>query len=169
MQPQTPEDVQRALDRLVPGTQIRFFETTTATSQQAADNIGCELGQIVKSICFIISGTQPVIVLTSGDQRVDDRKIAGLMSVGRKQVKTATADECVNVFGYPPGSVPPLAHRAENIIYFIDDSLRRFDQLYAAGGAHNAIFPITLAELERATGGKVVDVVRTDSPTNGNG
>ncbi len=162
MQPQTPEDVQRALDRLVPGTQIRFFETTTATSQQAADNIGCKLGQIVKSICFIVGGTQPVIVLASGDQRVDDRKIAGLMNVGRKQVKTATADECVIIFGYPPGSVPPVAHRAENIIYYIDDSLRRFEQLYAAGGAHNAIFPITLAQLERATGGKVVDVVRTE-------
>ncbi|PJF23875.1 MAG: hypothetical protein CUN53_20680, partial [Phototrophicales bacterium] len=118
---------------------------------------------------FIVSGTQPVIVLTSGDQRVDDRKIAGLMNVGRKQVKTATADECVTVFGYPPGSVPPVAHRAENIIYFIDDSLRRFDQLYAAGGAHNAIFPITLGQLERATGGQIVDVVRTDSPSSGNG
>jgi prolyl-tRNA editing enzyme YbaK/EbsC (Cys-tRNA(Pro) deacylase) len=168
MQPQTPEDVQRALDRLVPGTRIRFFETSTATSQQAADSVGCELGQIVKSICFIVGGAQPVIVLTSGDQRVDERKLAALLHVGRKQVKTAAADECVTVFGYPPGSVPPLAHRAENIIYYIDASLRRFEQLYAAGGAPNAIFPITLEALARATGGQIVDVVRTDSPFSGN-
>jgi prolyl-tRNA editing enzyme YbaK/EbsC (Cys-tRNA(Pro) deacylase) len=162
MQPLTAADVQAAIDRLNLNIQIRFFDTTTATSQQAADNIGCELGQIVKSICFIVAG-QPVIVLTSGDQRVDDRKLAEMYSVGRKQVKVATPDECISIYGYAPGGVPPFGHRTPNIATYIDDSLTRYEMLYAAGGEHNAIFPITLEQLQAATGGKIADVVKRGS------
>ncbi len=158
MQPLTPNDVQTALDMLDLGIQIRFFDTPTATSQQAADNIGCALGQIVKSICFLVAD-QPVIVLTSGDQKVDDRKLAELYSVGRKKVKAADAVQLVEIYGYEPGSVPPLGHRSP-IPTYIDRTLGRFDMIYAAGGAHNAIFPITLAQLEAATGGTMMDVVR---------
>lgn len=158
MQPLTPDDVQSALDKLSLGIQIHFFETTTATSQQAADNIGCQLGQIVKSICFLIDGL-PVIVLTSGDQKVDDRKLADLYSVGRKKVKAADAVQLVEIYGYEPGSVPPFGHRSP-IPTYIDQTLARFDQLYAAGGAHNAIFPITLAQLQASTGGTLLDVVK---------
>jgi prolyl-tRNA editing enzyme YbaK/EbsC (Cys-tRNA(Pro) deacylase) len=159
MQPLTPADVQAALDRLNLGIAIHFYDTTTATSQQAADNIGCELGQIVKSLCFIIA-SQPLLVLASGDQRVDDRKLADLNGVGRKQVKVATAEECVTIFGYEPGGVPPVGHRTANLPVYIDDSLGRYEQLYAAGGAHNAIFPITLGQLIDATGGKLMDVAK---------
>lgn len=157
----TPVHVQAALDAWNLGIQIRFFDTPTATSQQAADNIGCALGQIVKSLAFVID-EQPVIVLTSGDQRVDDKKLAALYNVGRKKVKAATAEQCVAIYGYPPGSVPPLAHRTPGIPVHIDESLRRFDQLYAAGGAHNAIFPITAAELQQITGGQFTDVIKRD-------
>ena len=159
MQPLTPQDVQNALDQQNLNIRIRFFDTPTATSQQAADNIGCQLGQIVKSICFVIDGTQPVIVLTSGDQKVDDRKLAELYNVGRKKVKAANPEQLVEIFGYEPGSVPPFGHR-NPIPTYIDDTLQRFDQLYAAGGAHNAIFPITLDQLVAATGGEVLTVVK---------
>ncbi len=159
----TPAHVQTALDGWNFGIQIRFYDTTTATSQQAADNIGCELGQIVKSLAFLID-EQPIVVLTSGDQRVDDRKLAAMYNVGRKKVKAASADQCVNIYGYPPGSVPPLAYRTAGITVYIDDSLGRYSQLYAAGGAHNAIFPITLEQLRQITGGQMADVVkRADS------
>ncbi len=158
MQPLTPDDVQAALDKLALGIKIRFFDTPTATSQQAADNIGCELGQIVKSICFMVEGA-PVIVLTSGDQKVDDRKLAEAYDVSRKKVSVATPEQLVEIWGYEPGSVPPFAHR-ERIPTFIDSTLRRFDQLYAAGGAHNAIFPITLPQLVAATGGEIRFVVK---------
>jgi prolyl-tRNA editing enzyme YbaK/EbsC (Cys-tRNA(Pro) deacylase) len=158
MQPLTPDDVQAALDKLGWGIQIRYFDTPTATSQQAADNIGCELGQIVKSICFLV-GDQPVIVLASGDQKVDDRKLAEFYSVSRKKVKVATPEELVEIWGYEAGSVPPLGHRTR-IPTYIDSTLRRFDELYAAGGAHNAIFPITLDKLIAATGGELRFVVR---------
>jgi prolyl-tRNA editing enzyme YbaK/EbsC (Cys-tRNA(Pro) deacylase) len=159
----TPQVVLTELQRKGLNITMRFFETTTATSQQAADNIGCELGQIVKSLCFIIEterARQPILVLTSGDQRVDDRKIADLFNVGRKKVKIATSEECIEIYGYAPGSVPPIAHRSTNLRTYIDESLQRFDQLYAAGGAHNAIFPITLSELIQVTSGIMMDVTR---------
>src|SRR5688500_13869678 len=140
MQSMTAADVQTALDTLSLNVQIRFFDNSTATSQMAADNIGCELGQIVKSLAFVVDG-QPILVLASGDQRVDDRKIAELYGVGRKKVKIATPDECIAVYGYAPGGVPPVAHRTPGLPTYIDDSLLRYEQLYAAGGAHNAIFP----------------------------
>ena len=158
MLPLTADDVQIALDTLNLGVKIHFFETTTATSQQAADGIGCELGKIVKSICFLVDA-QPVIVLTSGDQKVDDRKLAELYNVGRKKVKAANAEQLVEIWGYEPGSVPPFGHRRK-IPTYIDSTLRRFDQLYAAGGAHNAIFPITLDQLVAATGGTIAFVVK---------
>ena len=159
MQPLTPADVQAAMKRLGLATEITFFETTTATSQQAADAIGCELGQIVKSLAFIVED-QPILVLASGDQRVDDRKIAAMYNVGRKKVKVATPEQCVDIYGYPPGSVAPFGHRTQGLPMYIDDSLKRFPQLYASGGAHNAIFPITLEQLVQTTGGHFADVKR---------
>jgi prolyl-tRNA editing enzyme YbaK/EbsC (Cys-tRNA(Pro) deacylase) len=158
--PLSSADVQAALDAFGLGIQIRTFDTTTATSQQAADNIGCELGQIVKSLCFMVNN-QPILVLTSGDQRADDRKLAELHGVGRKHVRIAAPEECVSIFGYMPGSVPPLGHRTPNLTRYIDQTLRRYDMLYAAGGAHNAIFALTFDQLVLMTAGQVADVVKT--------
>lgn len=155
--PLTPATVQAALDAFGSGIQIRFFEESTATSQQAADNIGCELGQIVKSLAFIVDG-QPIVVLASGDQRIDDRKLAALYAVGRKKVKTASPDACIEIYGYAPGGVPPFAHRTAGLPVHIDENLQRYEQLYAAGGAFNAIFPITLAQLLEFSGGTLTDV-----------
>lgn len=162
MQPLTVADVQAALDAAGLATTIQSFENSTATSQMAADNIGCELGQIVKSLAFIVDG-QPILVLASGDQRVDDRKIAEIYNVGRKKVKIATADECVAIYGYAPGGVPPIGHRTAGLPTYVDDSLQRYEQLYAAGGASNAIFPITLTQLLQVTGGQLADLARRET------
>ncbi len=161
MQPLTPDDVQHALDQFDLGLKIQFFEESTATSQEAADAIGTTLGSIVKSLCFMVEG-QPLIVLAAGDRRVDDRKLAAIYGVSRKKVKVATPDQCVEVFGYSPGSVPPLAHRSADLPVYIEDSLARFTQLYAAAGAPNAIFPVTLAQLQQITGGQLTDLQRED-------
>lgn len=157
MEALTPEHVQTALDAWNFGITIRFFEESTATSQLAADNIGCELGQIAKSLAFLIEG-KPVLVIASGDQRVDDKKLAALYNVGRKKVRPASATECIELYGYAPGGVPPLAHRSSGMPVHLDDSLRRYTQLYAAGGAYNAIFPVTLEQLAQISGGEFSDV-----------
>jgi prolyl-tRNA editing enzyme YbaK/EbsC (Cys-tRNA(Pro) deacylase) len=163
MQPYNHETVQQALDRLGLGLTVRLFEETTATSRQAADQIGCELGQIAKSLLFIVDG-QPVIVVASGDQRVDDRKLSTLFNVSRKKVKIANSDQCIEITGYAPGSVPPLAHKHDKLTILLDDQLQRFDQLYAAAGAHNAIFPVRCDQMSTVTGGRFADVYRESSP-----
>lgn len=159
MQPLTPHNVQAALDKFDLGVKLRFFENSTATSQLAADEIGCELGQIAKSICFVVNG-QPVLVIASGDQRVDDRKLAGLLNVSRKQIKLATAEQCLEIFGYAPGGVPPVGHRLNIPTVFIDDSLQRYQRIFPAGGSSNAIFELTLDQLPLISRGIFVDVKR---------
>ncbi|MCC7206681.1 MAG: YbaK/EbsC family protein, partial [Anaerolineae bacterium] len=152
MHPLTPAHVQAALDGFGYGLQMMFFDESTATSQMAADRIGCQLAQIVKSLAFVVDG-QPILVLASGDQRVDERKIAALYNVGRKKVRVATPDECIAIYGYAPGGVPPVGLRTAGIPAHLDDMLQRHEQLYAAGGAHNAIFPVTREQLAHISGG----------------
>jgi prolyl-tRNA editing enzyme YbaK/EbsC (Cys-tRNA(Pro) deacylase) len=156
----TPEHVQAALDALGLDIRVQAFDASTATSQEAADAIGAELGSIVKSLCFFIDGA-PVIVLGSGDQRMDERKLGALRGVGRKKVKMATAEQSIDFTGYAPGGVPPVGHRAKLLIY-IDDMLARYEIVYAAAGSPNAIFPIPFKTLVRVTGGEVVDIARKE-------
>ncbi len=158
MEPLTPEDVQTALDAFELGLRVQFFEQSTATALEAAEAIGTAPGTIVKSLCFMVNG-QPVMVLAAGDRRVDDRKLAAIYEVSRKKVRIATPEQCVEIFGYPPGSVPPVGHRTPVPVY-IEDSLARFTQLYAAAGAPNAIFPVTYEQLLHITGGRVADLQR---------
>lgn len=161
MQAMGVADVQNALDQLQLDIRILEFESATATAQQAADNIGCELGQIVKSLGFILSKTRPVLVLASGDQSVDERKLGAMFRVGRKQVRMMNAEQCLAILGYLPGGVPPIAHRRDEICSILDSSLGRYETVYAAGGAANAIFPIDLTTLQAVTRAAFADVVKS--------
>lgn len=159
MEPLTPQHVQQALDELLGDVHILTFEQSTATSALAAAVMGCALGQIAKSICFLVE-EKPVLVVASGDQQVDDRKIAAALGVGRKRVKLAKPDECLTIWGYLPGSVPPMAHRTPMAHTFLDVALRRFDTIYAAGGSANSMLPLTISQLEQITAGQWLDVAR---------
>jgi len=154
------QHVQAALDRLQAGIRIIEFDSSTATSQQAADNIGCQLGQIVKSLGFLINRETSALVLASGDHSIDERKLAALFGVGRKKVRMMNAQQCVAQLGYAPGGVPPIAHRSDNIPVYLDESLKRFDLVYAAGGAANAIFLVPLSLLREMTGASFADLIR---------
>lgn len=152
--------VQAALDELQLGITVIEFDSSTATSQQAADNVGCQLGQIVKSLGFMISETTPVLVLASGDQSIDERKLAALFGVGRKRARMMNAEQCLAVLGYAPGGVPPIAHRRTGFAVYLDETLKRFETVYAAGGAANAIFPVQLSLLRGMTRGIFADLAR---------
>lgn len=151
--------VQRVLSERAPDIAITFFDASTATSQLAAEQIGCELGQIAKSIVFWVE-EKPIVIVTSGDQRVDDRKLAARFDVSRKKVRTANAEECIAVTGYAPGGVPPIAHRRDDITLFVDESLTRYATIYAAAGASNAIMPMTVERLLALTGGTLADMAK---------
>src|SRR5262252_5510765 len=155
----TPDHVQAALHAWHLSITIRLFPHSTATSQLAAEAIGCEVGQIAKSLCFIVHD-QPILVIASGDQRVDDRKLAALLGVARKQVKFATPAQCLEYFGYAPGGVPPMAHRCRPHAVYLDAALQRYTQIYPAGGSSNAIFGVTLTQLVQISGGIFANVRR---------
>ena len=134
--------------------EIRQFEATTRTAEDAANAIGCTVGQIVKSLVFLVDG-EAVMTLVSGPNRLDEKKLAGLCGVGRKKIKRADADKVREVTGYSIGGVPPFAH-AKSLRTFIDEDFFQYDAVWAAGGTSNAVFPIAPDVLARTTGGEAV-------------
>jgi Cys-tRNA(Pro) deacylase len=145
--------VQAALDALDLDIQIRRFDASTATAAQAAAAIGCALGAIVKSLCFLIDG-EPVLVLAAGDRYVDSKALRRIFGVSKKKVKTADPATVLAATGYPVGGVPPLGHSAP-LPTLIDESLSRFEIVYAAAGSADTIFAIPYAALVEATQGQV--------------
>jgi len=158
-EPLTPDDVQAALKAHNLDIEVKFLDESSATAPQAAAALDAELGSIVKSLVFMVDG-QPIVVLTAGDQRVHDKKLAQHFGVSRKKIKIATPDQCVEFVGYSPGGVPPLGHRHDDLTVLIDKTLSRFETVYAAAGAHNTIFPIPFDTLANITGGAQADVIR---------
>ncbi|RMG83422.1 MAG: YbaK/EbsC family protein [Chloroflexi bacterium] len=151
--------MKNALAKLSPTPEILLFDEPTATAQQAAERLGCELGQIVKSMAFIIDGS-PILVLISGSQRASEKKLAAYFNINRKRVKIATPQQCIEIYGYAPGSVPPVGLRTPNIPVYIDDTLAQYEMVYAAGGTDNSLFGIPFKQLQQLTNGTIIDVKR---------
>jgi Cys-tRNA(Pro) deacylase len=146
-------DAAAALDLSI---EIVTFEHSTRTAAEAAAAVGCDVGQIVKSLVFTVSGA-PVIALVSGANQLDTRKLAALFSVGRKQVERADADTVRATTGYAIGGVPPFGHATSPAIY-VDRDLTSYDVIWAAAGTPNTVFAIKPGDLLRATGGLVADL-----------
>lgn len=148
-----PASARRVQDALIAaGTDARVVELPVAarTSQQAADALGIEVGQIAKSLIFraVMSG-RAVLVIAAGDRRVDEARISALLG---EPIERATPDFVREHSSFAIGGVAPLAH-ARPMTTFIDASLRRFDVVWAAGGTPHCVFPIAPAELVRIGGG----------------
>ena len=153
-----PESTQRVaaeLQRLRHPHAPRMLDDAARTAQQAADALGVALGQIAKSIIFRRkSDGVAVLVITSGDRRVDEKKVAALVgALGR-----ADADFVKAQTGFSIGGVAPLGHVVPPVA-LIDRELFRFAEIWAAAGHPHAVFRLTPADLERLTGAPVADVV----------
>ena len=135
-------------------TQIHSFTESTENAYLAAEALGVELGQIVKSIVFLVDA-RPVLVLISGDMNVHTKKLKNLLGV--RKVRIADAETVEAITGYPVGAVPPVAHR-QRIPTYLDESLKRFSKIYPAGGTTQNMFSTTFDELLRLTAAEVVDV-----------
>ena len=155
----TPQErVQAAMKVLgLPGSVIEF-EASTHTAQDAADAVGCELGQIVKTLFFLAAG-RPTVALVAGDRQADTALLAQLLGVGRKKLKMGSAEEVSEHTGFPVGGVAPIGLR-HTCDVIIDDSLLRFDRVWAAAGSGNAVFPAATAALAAATKGQVAAITR---------
>jgi prolyl-tRNA editing enzyme YbaK/EbsC (Cys-tRNA(Pro) deacylase) len=145
--------VQEALRALGFDNRVIRVPTTTRTAQEAARTISCTVGQIVKSIMFkgMRSG-QPILVIASGSNRVDERIIANLVG---EPIGKADADYVREMSGYVIGGVPPLAHRVAPRV-FLDQDLFQYEEAWAAAGTPFEIFCVTGPELEQMTNGQVI-------------
>jgi Cys-tRNA(Pro) deacylase len=150
--------IQAALDALGLGCTVLELPVEARTSQQAADAVGVAVGQIAKSLVFTVDDL-PVMVVASGVNRVDERKLAALTG-GR--VRRADADTVRRATGYTIGGVPPLGHDTTLPIW-VDEDLLGHEVIYAAAGVPECVFPLTPRDLLRATGGRVADVKESKS------
>ncbi|MGD0752041.1 MAG: YbaK/EbsC family protein [Anaerolineales bacterium] len=131
------------------------FAESTRTAQEAADRIGCQLGQIVKSLIFQgMSSNKGILVLTSGSNRVDENKVSQYSgeSIGRANpefVRTMT--------GFVIGGVPPIGHD-QPLETYIDEDLLQYTYIWAAAGTPNAVFQLPSSDLIKITGGKILRI-----------
>jgi Cys-tRNA(Pro) deacylase len=133
---------------------VRRFPEGTRTAEDAARAVGCEVAQIVKSLVFVADG-RPVVALVSGAHRLDPVRLAA--ALGATVVERADGDLVREATGYAIGGVPPLGH-AHSLPIVMDRALLAHDVVWAAAGRPDAVFAVTPAELERASGAVVADL-----------
>jgi prolyl-tRNA editing enzyme YbaK/EbsC (Cys-tRNA(Pro) deacylase) len=129
----TAQRLQDRLHELGLDVEIRELSDSTRTAQEAADAVGADVGQIVKSLVFV-DDDGPVLCLCAGDRRVDTAALGG----GARQ---ARGDEVRDATGFAIGGVPPLGHD-QPVRTVVDSSLRRFETVWCAGGTPHAVFPV---------------------------
>lgn len=145
--------VQEALNALGMPLQVVELPNSTRTAVEAAQAVGCQVGQIVKSLVFKAKRSErPILVIASGQNRVDEKRIEALIG---EPLGKADADFVRQHTGFVIGGVPPVGH-LEKLVTFIDQDLLGFDELWAAAGTPHAVFRTRPEELVRMTGGQVV-------------
>lgn len=128
---------------------------STRTAQEAAERAGCELGQIVKSLIFMGKLTgKPILVLTSGANRVDEKRISRYAG---EAIRRADADFVRTVTGFAIGGVPPVGH-PQKMETYLDEDFLQYETIWAAAGTPNAIFELKTSDLQKMTSGKVMRV-----------
>jgi prolyl-tRNA editing enzyme YbaK/EbsC (Cys-tRNA(Pro) deacylase) len=155
------QKVQEALDAIgmklerKPCFRVVELPASTRTAAEAAQAVGCTVGQIVKSLVFRrLVSNQPILVETSGSNRVNEARLSELTG---EPIGKADADFVRQRTGFVIGGVPPIGH-SEKLETFIDQELLQYDLIWAAAGTPNAVFCLAPDELVRMTDGKVVSV-----------
>lgn len=134
----------------------RRFPEGTKTAQDAANAIGVSVGQIVKSLVFAVDG-EIVMAYVSGANQLDEKKLAA--AAGGTKCSRVDADAVREATGFPIGGVPPLG-LATQVRIFMDPDLLQYDEVWAAAGTWNDVFPINPRELQRVTSGVVAEIKR---------
>ena len=133
---------------------VIYLKNSARTAIEAASSLGCEVGAIVKSLLFKTDNTYSLF-LVAGDKKVSLNKIKKTLNL--KNVCMATAEEVKKVTGYTIGAVSPVGH-LNKIDTFVDISLERFNELYAAAGHPNCVFKINFINLQKITNGQTKDL-----------
>lgn len=151
----TAQKIQNLLNSLGYSYTVIEHAESTRTAQEAAERAGCELGQIVKSLIFRgkTSG-KPILVLTSGANRVDEKLIS---QYAGEPIGRADADFVRQVTGFAIGGIPPVGH-VEKMETYLDEDFLQFQVVWAAAGTPNAIFELKTEDLQKMTDGKISKV-----------
>jgi len=134
----------------------RRFPEGTKTAQDAASAIGVAVGQIVKSLVFAVDG-ELVMAYVSGANQLDEAKLA--TAAGGTKCSRVDADAVRDATGFPIGGVPPLG-LVTHLRIFMDPDLLQYDEVWAAAGTWNDVFPIDPRDLQRVTNGVIVEIKR---------
>ncbi len=149
------QKIQDILDRLGSNYKVVEFSDSTRTAQEAADRVNCQLGQIVKSMIFKgQASNKAILVLTSGSNRVDEKKISQYIG---ENVTRADPDFVRLKTGFAIGGVPPVGH-AQPLETFVDEDLLQFPNVWAAAGTPKAVFELTSSDLVKITHARIVRV-----------
>ncbi|MBL8525602.1 MAG: YbaK/EbsC family protein [Betaproteobacteria bacterium] len=151
--------VREALGKAGVANSITVMPEATHTAQAAADALGCNIAEIAKSIIFRAQDGRAVLVITSGVNRVDDRKVAALIG---QTLGKADADFVRAQCGFVIGGVAPVAHLAEPIT-LMDEDLLKFGAVWPAAGHPNTMFRISPQDLARISGARVADIAQRKS------
>jgi prolyl-tRNA editing enzyme YbaK/EbsC (Cys-tRNA(Pro) deacylase) len=147
--------VQEVLEDLGVSSRVTEMSATTRSAQDAARAVGCEVGQIAKSLVFKgASSHKAVLVVASGANRVNERALSRLLG---EPVRKADADFVREATGFAIGGVPPVGH-PQPLTVFIDEDLFHYADIWAAASTPQAVFKLTAQELLRITGGRVICV-----------
>ena len=146
--------IEKLLKNFDPKFNIILLDTSARTALEAASSLKCEVGAIVKSLLFKTENTF-TLCLIAGDKKASLNKIKKTLNI--KDASMASADEVKNITGFTIGGVSPVGHLNKIDIY-IDNSLKRFENLYAAAGHPNCVFKINFEDLQKITNGLIKEI-----------
>ena len=146
--------VEKFLKNFNPNLNVILLKSSARTALEAASSLNCEVGAIVKSLLFKTENTF-TLCLVAGDKKASLNKIKKTLDI--KDAFMASADEVKNLTGFTIGGVSPVGHLNKIDIY-IDNSLKRFENLYAAAGHPNCVFKINFNDLQKITNGLIKDI-----------
>ncbi|MDA9638231.1 YbaK/EbsC family protein [Candidatus Pelagibacter sp.] len=135
--------------------EVIVLENSARTAKDAAIALGCDVGAIVKSLLFK-TGDNFTLCLVAGDKRCSLNKLKKIKNI--KDISMASPEEVKNQTGYTIGGVSPVGH-LNKLEIFIDKSLERFNELFAAAGHPNCVFKINFNDIQKITNGKVEDII----------
>ena len=149
------QKVQKALQARGLNCEVVQMQKTTRTAKDAAQAVGCEVGQIVKSLIFKTKQSRkPILVVASGVNRVNEKVLARQIA---EPVRMADPEFVREMTGFAIGGVPPVGH-LNPLTIFIDEDLQQYEEIWAAAGTPHAVFKLTPAELKMITNGTVISV-----------
>ena len=147
--------VQKLLEKFDIKIKVRPLDSSARTADEAASSLSCEVGAIIKSLLFKTENTF-TLFLVSGDKKASLHKIKKILNI--EDVSMASAKDVKSITGYTIGGVSPVGH-LNKIDIFIDGSLDRFKNLYAAAGHPNCVFKINFTDLQKITNGSIKDII----------